>query len=247
MEYIKELIYKMADDALIFGHRQSEWTGLGPTLEEDIAFSSMAQDKIGHAYNLYKILHENFGEKDPDQLAFNRDESAFKCCHLVELPMGEFDFALVRQFLFDHAEWTRYNALASSSYAPIASFAKKVKGEIKYHILHADTWMKNLGNGNEESKARMQSALNEAFPFALGIFEAGEYESEMKSENIFEGEKSIQKKWLEDVKTIVEASGLTLPTSTEPKLGGRKGYHTEYLQPLIDEMAEVFRSETAEW
>src|ERR1051326_7324009 len=102
-EAIKELILKMADDALIIGHRNSEWTGIGPILEEDIAMSSMAQDKIGHALALYKILHEHFGDSDPDPLAFRRAEKDFKCCHLVEFPIGEYDFTTVRHFLFDNA------------------------------------------------------------------------------------------------------------------------------------------------
>jgi ring-1,2-phenylacetyl-CoA epoxidase subunit PaaC len=115
-EAIKELLYKMADDALIIGHRNSEWTGIGPMLEEDLAFSSMAQDKVGHAQALYQILHAVLGEKDPDILAFQRTEKDFKCCQLVELPIGEYDFSLVRHFLFDHAESLRYDMLLPFSH-----------------------------------------------------------------------------------------------------------------------------------
>src|SRR5665213_3384370 len=113
-EAIKDLLYKMADDALIIGHRNSEWTGIGPMLEEDLAFSSMAQDKMGHALALYKILHEVLGEEDPDKVAFLREGSKFKCCQFVELPIGEYDFSLIRHFLFDHAEAIRYEMLAGS-------------------------------------------------------------------------------------------------------------------------------------
>ncbi len=96
---ITELITKMADDELILGHRNSEWTGLGPIMEEDIAFSSMAQDKIGHAWALYRILQEQLEGEDPDQFAFMRTENDFKCCHLVEMPIGTYDFSLMRHFL----------------------------------------------------------------------------------------------------------------------------------------------------
>ncbi|MBS1614020.1 MAG: phenylacetate-CoA oxygenase subunit PaaC [Bacteroidetes bacterium] len=247
---VKELLYKMADDALIIGHRNSEWTGIGPMLEEDLAFSSMAQDKIGHAIALYTILHEVLGEADPDTLGFKRTEKEFKSCHLVEQPIGEYDFSTIRHFLFDHAELLRYESLTQSSFQPLAQLAKKVKGEIKYHVMHADTFVKQLSNGNEESKARMQQALNNTWHLALGIFEAGEYELELTSNNIFIGEAELKKRWMEKVTPLLESYGLTIPATDESKIakGGRKGYHTEYLKPLLDEMCEVTRTDIdAEW
>lgn len=247
---VKELLYKMADDALIIGHRNSEWTGIGPMLEEDLAFSSMAQDKIGHAIALYTILHEVLGEADPDTLGFKRTENEFKSCHLVEQPIGEYDFSTIRHFLFDHAELLRFESLTQSSFQPLAQLAKKVKGEIKYHVMHADTFVKQLSNGNEESKARMQQALNNTWHLALGIFEPGEYELELTSNNIFIGEAELKKRWLEKVTPLLESYGLTIPATDESKTanGGRKGYHTEYLKPLLDEMCEVTRTDIdAEW
>ncbi len=249
---IKELILKMADDALIIGHRNSEWNGFAPIIEEDIAFASIAQDKIGHAWALYKILHEHFGETDPDRMAFFREEKDFRCCHFVELPIGEYDFSLVRHFLFDHAEYCRYEMLEHSSYEPLAQLAKKIKGEIKYHLLHADTWIKKLGaQGSEESHARMQSSLNELYPLALGIFEPGNFENELMGENIFAGETELQKQWLENITNSLNNTNLKLPEVKNPRIGfgGRKGFHTEYLRPLITEMSEVIKSEEAgtEW
>ncbi|HWB62030.1 MAG TPA: 1,2-phenylacetyl-CoA epoxidase subunit PaaC [Chitinophagales bacterium] len=247
---VKEMLYKMADDALIIGHRNSEWTGIGPMLEEDLAFSSMAQDKIGHAQALYKLLHEILGEEEPDKIAFMREEGTFKCCQLVELPIGEYDFSLVRQFLFDHAEALRYEMLTVSSFTPLAQLAKKVKGEIKYHVMHADTFLKQLAQGNDESKARMQAAVNYAFPYALGIFELGPYEAQLAAEGIFAGEEYLKAKWLEKVTAIIEGAGLKVPVVAADKivLGGRKGFHSEYLKPLLDEMCEVVRTDPeAEW
>lgn len=250
MKYIKELITKMADDDLIIGHRNSEWTGLGPILEEDISFSSMAQDKIGHALGLYSILHDELKESNPDTFAFSRKETEFKCCHLVELPIGEYDFSLVRHFLFDHADKLRYETLEASSFQPLAKFAKKIHGEIKYHIFHADSWISSLGKATEESRGRLQSALNYSFPFALGIFESGDFEKELISEKVFIGEKQLQSIWLEKITPIVEASGLKIPDvkNQAEHYGGRKGYHTEYLKPLLTEMTEVVRTdESATW
>jgi ring-1,2-phenylacetyl-CoA epoxidase subunit PaaC len=122
----KELLYKMADDQLIIGHRNSEWTGLGPIIEEDIAFSSMAQDKLGQSEHLYNLLNQ-LGEADADTVAFTRNANQFHNCQLVELPIGEYDFSLIRHFLFDMAEAIRFDMLAESSYEDLAKMAKKFK------------------------------------------------------------------------------------------------------------------------
>lgn len=249
-EAIKDLLYKMADDALIIGHRNSEWTGIGPMLEEDLAFSSMAQDKIGHALALYTILHEQLGEAHPDKLGFMRTEKEFKCCHFVEQPIGEYDFSIMRQFLFDHAELLRYEMLAASGYEPVAKLAKKIKGEIKYHVMHGDTFVKQLANGTEESKARMQSALNNAWHLALGIFEKSPYEDDLITAQIFAGEDVLKAKWQEKVTALLTSYNLQVPVTDETKIayGGRQGYHSEYLKPLLDEMTEVVQLDpTAEW
>jgi ring-1,2-phenylacetyl-CoA epoxidase subunit PaaC len=247
---LKDLLFRVADDELIMAHRNSEWTGLGPILEEDIAFSSIAQDKLGHAHALYEILH-TLGEADADTLAFTRNESDFRCCQFVEYPIGDYAFSLMRHFLFDTSEAIRYEMFEKSSLEPLAKVARKIRGEIKYHLFHANTWVVNLGtNGSEESHARMQSALNETFPLALGIFEPSEYDEQLALEGVFPGEDVLKQRWLETIaKTLAEAN-LVIPDieSVTPAYGGRKGYHTEYLQPLLEEMGEVFRIDpTAEW
>ncbi len=247
---IKDLLFKMADDQLILGHRNSEWTGIGPFIEEDIAFSSIAQDKIGQSLALYNILHEQLGEADPDTLGFARSEKEFKCCHLVEYPIGEYEFSLMRNFLFAHADYLRFEMLADSSFEPLAKVAKKFRGEIKYHVMHSDNWIKKLGTANDESHSRMQSALNETFNLALGIFEPSEFENELIEMKIFAGEESLKSKWLETIKPILEEASLKLSDEKDwkPSFGGRKGSHTEYLQPLLNEMGEVFRIDAkAEW
>lgn len=254
-EAIKDLLYRLADDDLILGHRNSEWTGIGPILEEDIAFSSMAQDKLGYAQAYYTILNE-LGEADPDTLAFNRgggievNDSLYKCCHFVEYPIGEYDFSLMRHFLFDYAEAIRMEMLINSTFEPLANLAKKFRGEVRYHIMHAHTWIKQLGHGNEESKARMQSALNECMPLALGIFEPPEYENTLIQAGIFSGEEKLKQVWLDQITPVIKEAGLEMHdlNSIEPAYGGRKGFHTEYLKPLLDEMTEVYRIDpSAEW
>jgi len=246
---IKELLYKMADDLLIIGHRNSEWTGLGPILEEDIAFSSMAQDKIGQAGALFEILHQ-LGEDEPDTNAFMRDANKMHCAQFVELPNGEYDFSVMRHFLYDHADQLRFEMLANSSFEPLAQVAKKIKGELKYHVFHANTWVVKLGNGTEESKARMQTALNESWNYALGMFEEGDFEKELQNDNIFEGEETLKNRWMANIIPFIEKANLKIPNTKtwDPILGGRKGYHTDYLQQLVEEMGEVFRLDpTAQW
>lgn len=164
--------------------------------------------------------------------------------------MGEYDFSLVRHFFYDHADALRFDMLSNSIFEPLAMVAKKFRGEIKYHTMHADTWIMQLAHGNEESKARIQSAINAAFPLALGIFEPSDYEAELIEANIFGGENALQEKWYAKVSAVVQAAGLSIPAISDvtPAYGGRKGYHTEHLQPLLDEMTEVFRIDPgADW
>jgi ring-1,2-phenylacetyl-CoA epoxidase subunit PaaC len=246
---IKELLYKIADDQLILGHRNSEWTGFGPLLEEDIAFSSMAQDKVGHSYAIYQILH-TLGEQEPDTVAFMRNANQFHNSQLVELPNGEYDFSLIRHFLYDTAEIIRFEMLSQSTYQPIAELSRKIKGELKYHTLHANTWIKKLGNATDESISRLQSSLVQALPYALGLFEVSPYEKELIAEGIFEGEASLEKRWKLKVEELLNQTQLQLPDwkSISAVMGGRVGEHTVHLQPLLDEMSEVFRIDPgAEW
>jgi ring-1,2-phenylacetyl-CoA epoxidase subunit PaaC len=246
---LKELLYKMADDQLIIGHRHSEWTGIGPVLEEDIAFSSIAQDKVGQSYQLYQAL-EKLGEAHPDRTAFGREELDMKCCRLVELPIGEYDFSLVRHFLFDHAEFLRFDALRHSSYEPLAQMAGKFFSEIKYHVFHANMWIKQLSEGSEEAQMRLQSALNQSLPTAYGIFEEGPFEEQLREEGLFIGEAALRQQWEALVQEKLAPLPLAwpeIPFSTEA-MGGRYGYHSEHLQPLLEEMGAVFRTDPdAEW
>ena len=245
----KELLYKIADDLLILGHRNSEWTGIGPLLEEDIAFSSMAQDKIGQSLVLYELLQQ-LGEADPDTVAFMRNADQFHNCQLVELPIGDYEFSLIRHFLYDHSALFRFQELSESSYQPLALVSKKLVGELRYHVMHADTFIKKLGTATEESIARMQSALNMAVPYALGIFEKSPFEEELILEGVFSGEEKLFNMWSQKVKKVISQTSLQMPDMHlgSAKNGGRTGDHTAHLQPLLDEMSEVFKLDPgAEW
>ncbi|GIV43214.1 MAG: hypothetical protein KatS3mg035_0337 [Bacteroidia bacterium] len=203
LEALKKYLFQLADDELIIGHRNSEWTGLGPILEEDIAFASMAQDEIGHAQAFYLLLHE-LGEQDPDTLAFYRSYTQFRCCQLVEYPIGEYDFSLVRHFLYDVQEMLRLRSLSQSKYEPLAHLASKLIREEKYHYMHAVTWFQQLSNGSEEARIRIQNALNFAFPLALSLFETCDYHSILVQQEIIVPEQELENQWIQEVRSLAQ-------------------------------------------
>ena len=222
---------------------------MGPLLEEDIAFSSMAQDKVGQSYALYQMLH-GLGEGEPDTVAFMRNADQFHNCTLTELPNGDYDFSLIRHYLFDTAEALRFDMLTRSSYKPLADLSVKIRGEIRYHTMHAKTWIKQLGNATPESVSRLQESLDKALPYALGIFQPSPLEKDIISEGTFEGEEALRAAWQNEITKQLSETALKLPDLSVivPEFGGRTGKHTEHLQPLLDEMAEVFRTDpTADW
>jgi ring-1,2-phenylacetyl-CoA epoxidase subunit PaaC len=238
---LKELLFRLADDEVIIGHRNAEWTGHGPILEEDIAFASMAQDEIGHAQAYYALLHE-LGEADPDQLAFNRGPADFRCAQLVELPRGDWAFSVARQFLYDAAESVRLAALSHSSYQLLAQAARKFAGEEKYHFMHGKTWMMQLGRATSESRTRLQTALDQAFPYAQGMFETTEADAAIVAEALQAPEAELKQEWLALIQPILAEAGLTVPEAAAI-VGGRKGQHTEHLTALLNDMQLVFRTD----
>ena len=204
---------------------------------------------FGISYALYQILNA-LGEQTPDSIAFMRPAEQFHNCQLVELPNQEYDFSLIRHFLFDTADALRWEILTQSSYEPLAQLAKKIKGELRYHTLHANTWIKQLGSATEESISRLQHSLEVAMPYALGIFEESSYEKEIIREGIFAGEQELKKRWLAKIESVIIQTQLHLPDwkIVTPVFGGRIGKHSEHLQPLLTEMSEVFRIDPgAEW
>lgn len=239
---IKDLLYRLADDELIIGHRNSEWTGIGPILEEDIAFSSMAQDEIGHSQAYYILLNELLGEGDPDQIAFNRQGPDFRSCHLVEHPIVDYAFSLVRHFCYDTAEAIRLESLRKSTFRPLGELAKKLSREEKYHQLHAITWVNQLGRATDESNRRLQEALDLAYPMALGLFEPTEYSEVLAKEGVMATEAELEAAWVTEMEKQITAAGLKVPEVADKTAfyGGRKGQHSEHLAPLLAEMTEVF-------
>lgn len=231
----------LADDELLLGHRDSEWTGHAPILEEDIAFSNLAQDEMGHALTWYTLAHE-LGAPDPDRNAFFRSAQDFRNATLVELPKGDWAFTIVRQYLFDAAEQVRYAALGDSAYRPVADVIAKLRSEENYHLMHSRGWVQRLGDATEESHRRMQAALDLAWPHALGLFEASQGEEALVAAGIKLAERALQDQWETKVGEVLAGATLAVPDRVAPAEGGRAGIHTEHLAHLLREMQVVARS-----
>jgi ring-1,2-phenylacetyl-CoA epoxidase subunit PaaC len=247
-EAVIDLLYRLADDDIIMGHRDSEWTGLAPILEEDIAFSSMAQDKMGHALMYYQMLHA-LGEPDPDTLAFGRRPRQFRCASLVSLPNSrDWAFCLMRQFLYDAAGTIRLAALSESTLVPLAQLARKLRSEKKYHLLHGRTWVIRLGQSTDDARARMQKALDGAYPHALGLFEPTEADEVLAQAGIAPHEEELCSQWASAVVPVLRDAGLTVPETVRPAYGGRSGQHPEALTELLSNMQLVYSIDpSAKW
>jgi len=243
---LSQLLLSIADDKLILGHRNSDWTGLGPILEEDIAFSHLAQDEIAHAQVLYEFIGGLLGKK-ADDLAFGRGAEEFRCATIVELP-DEFDWAtaLCRQFFCDHVDRVRLDALSKSSHKPLADLSRRLAAEEEIHIQHSDSWVKRLGTGGDDSKQRMQKALDALAPSASLLAEPIHGQDALIAARIYPIDpKSMFDVWKQALTTVTKAAGLRLEFN-RPSLttrGGRHGIHSEHLKPLLDEMCEVYRVE----
>jgi len=237
---VVDLLYRMADDELILGHRNSEWTGHAPILEEDIALSSMAQDEMGHALTYYRMLHE-LGEPDPDTLAFSRKARQYRCCSLVVLPgKGDWALTVVRNFLYDAQESVRLAALSNSSFQPLADVARKLRGEEKYHLMHGRAWMLRLGGAKSETKQRLQKAVRDAYGHALGMFEPTEADEPLAQAGVCPREIELRREWESAVVPVLNSAGLTAPDNAQPIHGGRVGKHDKALTELLESMQLVY-------
>ncbi len=246
-EPLTQLLLAAADDKLMLGHRNSDWTGLGPILEEDIAFSSIAQDEIAHAQALYELAASVLGtETTADELAFGRSPENYRCAQIVE-PGDDFDWsvALVRQLLCDHFDRLRLRALAASAFKPLADLAKRLADEEQVHVEHADTWVIRLGRGSEESKQRLQNALEKLSPQAGSLFEPVEGQERLVEAGLYPVAGNFFEQWRHDVLSTLKDANLraTLPPHDPAQHGGRRGIHSPAFAELLDEMCEVYRIE----
>jgi ring-1,2-phenylacetyl-CoA epoxidase subunit PaaC len=236
----------MADDELILAHRNSEWAGHAPILEEDIAFANIAQDEMGHASIWYRLLSDITGDS-ADKLVFFRDAAEYRNCQLVELPKGDWARTIVRQYLFDAFELVRTTLLFDSHYKQLVEAAGKIRPEELYHYRHTSNWIKRLGLGTQESNVRTQKALEYLWPFTKQLFTPIDGEDPSVNAGLFPENSIIESKWLDIVKPFLGESGLKVPDNYQPVEVDRVE-HSPHLNALLIEMQEVARLDPdAQW
>ena len=251
----------LADDELVLGSRDSEWTGIAPMVEEDVAFSSLAQDEIGHARLCYLLAAELTGG-DADALAFRRARDQYYHARVLEEATtprydpqgnhrGHTDWAktVARRFLYDLFDDLRVGALVSSSYEPLAGAMQKVQREERYHLWHGETWWKTLAESSPEARTQLEQSLHALWPGLLGLFEEAPGEQLLQNASILpERTPELLALWLESVHSYCEPYSLPFPVTkvdgqwqlqTAPLQGGRLGQHGADWDDLYAEMTMV--------
>lgn len=246
----------LADNSLILGHKNSEWAGHGPILEQDIAISNIALDLIGQSRNLYQyaaqVINQNPDtlafkidyDRDitEDDLAFLREEREFKNCLLVEQPNGDWAQTILRQFFFSTYQYYFYKELTNSRDTQLAAIAEKSLKETTYHLRWSSEWVIRLGDGTGESNKRINKALDELWMFTGEQFEAAPYESALLKDGISVDVAAIKNQWFEKVQSTFEESTLTIPEAIPNQSGGKTGIHTEHLGFILAEMQYLQRT-----
>jgi ring-1,2-phenylacetyl-CoA epoxidase subunit PaaC len=245
----------LADNALIIGHRNSEWTGHGPILEQDIALSNIALDLIGQARNFYQYAATMYnGAEQPldgvsvteDTLAYLRDSHEFRNCLLAEQPNGDWGKTILRQFFFSAYQFYLYQQLQHSNNETLAAIASKALKEVTYHLRWSAEWVIRLGDGTEESHQRMQQSMEDLWKFTGELFQPADYETALASEGIAPDLLQLRSSWEERVQSVLSEATLSDETGNRQKAwmqtGGKEGRHTEHLGYILAEMQFLQRA-----
>jgi ring-1,2-phenylacetyl-CoA epoxidase subunit PaaC len=242
-EPLFEYVLRLADDALVLGHRLSQWSGRAPTLEEDIALSNLALDLIGQARFLYTLAGQIEGRgRGEDQFAYFREAHEFKNCLLVEQPNGDFATTVSRQFLYAAFMHPYWEALTRSHEQRLAQIALKAVKEIAYHVRHAGEWVIRLGDGTHESRRRMVAALDELWMYTGELLEMDETERRLMLAAIAPDRARIRPAWERTIAQVLATATLERPTDRWMQSGGRSGRHTEHLGLVLAEMQVLARA-----
>lgn len=238
----------LADNALVLGHRNSEWCGHGPVLEQDIALSNIALDLLGQARNFYQyaailLPNETGNTITEDDLAYLRDAPGFYNCLLAEQPNGHWGTTVLRQFLFSTYQYFLYRRLQHSADAQFAAIAAKALKEVTYHVRWSSEWVIRLGDGTAESHQRMQEAVQTLWPFVHELFTAAGYEQEAAATGMAVLPADIQTESMEKIRSVLQTAALQVPANqTSYPSGGKEGQHSAHLTYLLAEMQQLQRA-----
>ncbi len=238
-----EHLLRLGDNCLILGHRLSEWCGHGPVLEEDLALANVALDLIGQAKLWLSLAGEVEGKgRDADKLAYLRDARAFRNLLLVEQKNGDFGVTMARQFLFDAWHYLHLSEQRSSKDPRIAEIAEKSAKEVAYHLERSGDWVVRLGDGTEESRRRVQKAIDILWPYTGEMFETDEVDRALLETGVAPDLERLQGPWLEHVGAVLEEATLERPKPGWMQRGGKRGLHSEHLGYLLAEMQFLQRA-----
>src|SRR5215475_15150323 len=234
---------RRADDALILGHRLSEWCGHAPTMEEDMALANIALDLLGLARELfcYAAMVEGNGN-DEDKFAYLRDVRQYRNLLLLEQPNGDFAHTLVRQFFYSAFADPYWRAMTTSGDATLAAIAAKSEKESAYHLRHSSEWIIRLGDGTDESHRRAQTAIDDLWAFTGEMFVVDDSERALIDAGVAIDPSALRPQWLKTVSGVVAEATLTLPRNDWMQQGGRVGRHSEHLGHLLSELQTLQRS-----
>jgi ring-1,2-phenylacetyl-CoA epoxidase subunit PaaC len=214
-EALAELLLALADDEFVLGFWDSEWTGIAPILEEDVAMSSVSQDEIGHAKAWYELL-ASLTDDDADRIAFGREPAGYRHAALMNHARSDWAFTVARRYLYEHADATRLESLVRSTYAPVAELAAKMRREETYHLLHFDIWLQRLAEAGGEARERLVTSLERLWPDAQAVFAPLAGEASLVSAGILPDDlETLRGRWLEHVVPVLESFDLPVPPQAE--------------------------------
>ncbi|KIZ42392.1 MULTISPECIES: 1,2-phenylacetyl-CoA epoxidase subunit PaaC [Rhodopseudomonas] len=234
---------RRADDALIIGHRLSEWCGHAPMLEEDMALANIALDLLGQARELYQYAAKVEGKgNDEDRLAYLRDERQYRNLLLAEQPNGDFARTITRQLFYSAFADPYWRAMMASNDPTLAAIAAKSEKESAYHLRHAAEWMIRLGDGTDESHDRAQQAVEHLWAFTGEMFEADAGERGLIDAGIAIDPASLRAQWTATISAVLTEATLAVPSNGWMQQGGRAGRHSEHLGHLLAELQYTQRA-----
>jgi ring-1,2-phenylacetyl-CoA epoxidase subunit PaaC len=243
MDAIATYALRLGDDSLILGQRLGEWCGHAPALEVDLSLANVALDQVGQATHFLNLAGELEGKgRDGDALAFRRDVMDFTNCLIVEQPNGDFAQTIARQFLFSHYQELLFTALMASKNATITAVAAKAVKETAYHAVLASDWVVRLGDGTDESKARIVAGLDWMWRFADELFAMDDVDAAAIKAGVGVDKAALRAAWDARIDAVLAEATLARPASRRPVLDGRTGRHSEHLGHLLSEMQFLQRA-----